>query len=269
MIKLIAIDLDGTLLSSDGTISKNNIEALHFAHQAGAKIVLCTGRPYLSMKEFVSQIQLNSDEDYIITFNGGQVQRASDGEIIKKHVLSQSDMLKWYQVANELNLPLNLIDGEFVYEPLTYPEGHPSIYLDERKNLVTKKLDFSSFDEEHEFNKLVICCTPSYLDQQITLIPKEILNQYSVFKSRQNLLEIVADGVTKGRILNELADFLSIDAAEIMAIGDQENDLSMIEFAGIGVAMGNSVESVINAAEFVTRDNNHDGVAHAICHYFK
>lgn len=111
MIKLIAIDLDGTLLNSEGNISDKNKQALHDAHHKGVKIVLCTGRPYLLMKDFVEEIGLNSEEDYIITFNGGQVQKASNGEVIKKHTLSQSDMQKWYNVTKDLAIPFNIIDA--------------------------------------------------------------------------------------------------------------------------------------------------------------
>lgn len=267
MIKLIAIDLDGTLLSSEGTISKENIESLHLAHKKGVKIVLCTGRPYFSMKDFVSEIGLNTDEDFIITFNGGQVQRASNGEVIKKHVLSKADMLEWYAITNELKLPLNLLDDSLVYEPLNYPEGIRSEYLDERKNLMTERLDYTNFDDLHQFNKMVISTNQDYLDQQLAKIPESIKERYSVFKSRDNLFEIVKKGVTKGAILAELANYLSIPMEHVMAIGDQENDLSMIEVAGVGVAMGNAVQSVIKIAQFVTKSNNQNGVAHAICHY--
>ncbi|MFK8242871.1 MULTISPECIES: Cof-type HAD-IIB family hydrolase [unclassified Facklamia] len=267
MIKLIAIDLDGTLLNSQGMITKENIDALYFAHQQGVKIVLCTGRPYFAMKDFVSEIGLNSDDDYIITFNGGLVQKAANGEIIKQYVLTPRDLKRWDSLTQQLALPLNLIDQAFVYEPHQYPENHPSIYLDERKNLATCFMDYDAFDSEHEFNKFVVCCEPNYLDQQIQLIPKEFFEDYSVFKSRTNLLEIVEKSVTKGNILLELAKHLEIAADELMAIGDQENDLTMIEVAGVGVAMGNAVDSVKQAAQYITATNDENGVAQAIYHY--
>ncbi|MBD3948359.1 HAD family phosphatase [Tuanshanicoccus lijuaniae] len=269
MVRLIAIDLDGTLLNNQGLITKENIEALHFAHQKGVKIVICTGRPYFSMKDFVSEIGLNSEDDFIITFNGGLVQKAADGEIIKQHILTTHDLKRWDDLTQQLALPLNLIDQSFVYEPHQYPENHPSVYLDERKNLATRFMNFDEFDVEHEFNKFVICCEPDYLNQQIKLIPEMFLIDYSVFKSRTNLLEIVEKSVTKGNILLELANYLHIDAQDLMAIGDQENDLTMIEAAGIGVAMENAVDSVKEAAQYITASNDNNGVAQAIYHYIK
>lgn len=269
MMKLIAIDLDGTLLNSDGNISKRNIQALHDAHQQGVKIVLCTGRPYLLMKDFVEEIGLNSTEDFIITFNGGLVQKAANGEVIKQHTLSQTDMQKWYNVTKDLALPFNIIDAEHVYEPPFYPENHPSIYFNNRKKTIAKTQDFATFSKDHQFNKFVVCCEPKYLDEQILKLPSELVSQYSVFKSQTNLLEIVAPGVTKGNTLKELADYLKIEPSEVMAIGDQENDLSMIEYAGVGVAMGNAVPQVIAKADHITADNNHDGVAEAIYQFIK
>lgn len=115
----------------------------------------------------------------------------------------------------------------------------------------------------------MVCCEPAYLDQQILKIPADLMKEYSVFKSQANLLEIVAQGVNKGNILKELADYLKIAPSEVMAIGDQENDLSMIEFAGIGVAMGNAVPQVKAKADQITADNNHDGVAEAIYQFIK
>lgn len=269
MIKLIAIDLDGTLLNSQGEISEANKMALHEAHKKGIKIVLCTGRPYLLMKDFVEEIGLNSADDYIITFNGGQVQKAANGTVITQHTLTQSEMLTWYNVTNELSLPLNIIDAEHVYEPIAYPEGHPSIYFNGRKKTIAKTVDYHAFPADHRYNKLVVCCEPAYLDQQIAKMPKELLTNYSVFKSHANLLEIVAMGVTKGNTLRELAEHLQIKPEEVMAIGDQENDLSMIEFAGVGVAMGNAVPVVKAVAQYITADNNHDGVAQVIREYIK
>lgn len=269
MIKLIAIDLDGTLLSSDGTISKENLEALQYAHQSGVKIVICTGRPYFAMRDFVAQIGLNSEQDYMITFNGALVQQAADGTIIKQYPLSYDDLQTWQRVTQTLQLPLNAIDEHYVYEPLDYPDNHPSLYFKTRKGLATKQLDYANFSTEHVFNKFVICDEPDYLDEQVLKIPEDLRERYSIFKSQSNLLEIVEKHVTKGNILMELADYLNIAQADVMAIGDQENDLSMIEVAGVGVAMGNAVDAVKQVAQYITADNNRHGVAQAIYHYVK
>lgn len=264
MIKLIAIDLDGTLLNSAGKVSEANRQALKLAQEKGAKVVLCTGRPYQYMKHLIDDLGLNQPDDYIITFNGGQIQKAQTGEVVKAYTLSKDDLLVWQAVCRELNLPLNAIDAKEVYEPNEALSTYPSLYLLERPQLASSKQDFASFDSKHLFNKFVISTEVTYLDQQTAKIKEDVTNKYSTFKSNANLFEIVAKGVSKGNIVSVLADYLNIPLSQVMAIGDQENDMSMIEVAGVGVAMGNAIDCVKEVADYVTATQNEDGVAQAI-----
>ncbi|WP_124057685.1 Cof-type HAD-IIB family hydrolase [Vaginisenegalia massiliensis] len=268
MIKLMAIDLDGTLLNSDKQISAENVAALHYAHDLGVKIVLCTGRPYHTMKEFVSSIGLNSGDDYIITFNGGQVQKADTGQVLARSTISQADMLLWDQEMKRLDLPLNIIDGDYVYEPLVYPEASPSRYVGRFKDLATRTLDYQvDFRPDHLFNKFVVCAEPDYLDARIPLIDPQLKADFAVYKSQNTLLEIMPAGVTKAFGLAKLGDLLGIKAEEMMTFGDQANDQTMIEYAGIGVAMGNAIDSLKKVADYVTTTNDQNGVAQAIYHF--
>ena len=265
MIKLIAIDLDGTLLKEDKTISQRNLEALHYAHAKGVKVVICTGRPYFAMKQFIESIGFTSPDDYIITYNGGMVQKAADGEVLGSTTLSYNDILKWYERLEELELPFNLIDEHYVYEPMEYPNGKSSIYLTLSSNLPTQKVDYrTAFSSEHSFNKCVVCIKESYLNQQLAELEESFRTDYSVVKSRPYLLEVMANNVTKGRALLQLGELLGISPCEMMTMGDQENDLSMIELAGISVAMGNAIPLVQEKATYISASNEEDGVAQAI-----
>lgn len=268
MIKLIAIDLDGTLLSSNGSVSHDNIMALKEARNKGVSIVLCTGRPYFAMEHLCDEIDLKSDEDYIITFNGGQVQKAATGEVIKAFTLSLDELTEWTQLARQLRVPLNIIDDSFVYYTQDSHQTIQSEYLSERPHLPSKQIKhITQFDADKVFNKFVICIESTCLDEVIQQIPEKFYQRYSIFKSRDNLLEIVHKKVTKGNILKELASSLNIKAEQVMAIGDQENDLSMLEYAGVAVAMGNAIDKVKHIADFITDSNDHHGVAKAIQHY--
>lgn len=269
MIKLIAIDLDDTLLTDDKVITQRNKEALHFAHAKGIKVVLCTGRPYLAMKDLVTEIGLTSADDYIITYNGAQVRHAASGEVVVENILTKADVLAWYEALMAINLPLDAIDARYILEPENYPEGYPSFYSKRVSNLDTQTIDFANLAEDHKINKMVICIDPEHLDRQLALIDRDFMSNYSTFKSRAFLFEIVAKGVNKGNSLKRLGETLNISPEEMLTIGDQENDLAMIQLAGIGVAMDNAVESVKAAADFITSDNNSSGVAEAIYHYVK
>ena len=269
MIKLIAIDLDDTLLTDDKVITDRNKEALRYAHEKGIKIVLCTGRPYLAMKELVTEIGLTSADDYIITFNGAQVRRAASGEVVVENILTKADVLAWYEALLAVDLPLDAIDARYILEPEHYPEGYPSFYSDRVSHLETQTVDFSNLPEDHKINKMIVCCEPGHLDRQLALLEPDFLSHYSTFKSRAFLFEIVAKGVNKGNTLKRLGEELGIAPSEMLAIGDQENDLAMIQLAGVGVAMKNAVDSIKNVADYITADNNSSGVAQAIYHYIK
>lgn len=267
-IKLLAIDLDGTLLNSHKEISQANHDALHFAHQNGVKVVICTGRPYLAMKNLVDQIGLNTADDYIITYNGGQVHAANDGSIIVSHTLSKQNVLDWYYQLNALGLPISVIDQTTIYEPSPDLAVAKSEYIERTQTTLPLEIvDFNQFHSDHVFNKLVVSTAADYLDSKIPLLDSHLLQNFSVFKSRPFLLEVVAVGVTKGNTLKQLGDYLSIEPHEMMTIGDQENDLSMINLAGVGVAMGNAIPEVKSQADFISLDNDQDGVAHAIYHF--
>lgn len=267
VVKLIAIDLDGTLLDSSGRLSKVNLEAIHYAERQGAKVVLCTGRPYLAMKEFVTKIGFTHPEDYIITFNGGQTQKAATGEVILSDTLSVEDMLIWQTELDRLHLPMNIIDQEYVYEPLVYPETYPSLYVKRGNRTPVKTKDFKTFDVNHHFNKFVVGTDADHLDKQSKQVSSELLDVYSLTFSYPWLMEISKHGVNKGAALSNLARELNIDIADTMAIGDQLNDLSMVKMAGVGVAMENAVQEVKAQADFITKLNDDHGVAHAIYHF--
>lgn len=267
MVKLIAIDLDGTLLNSQGQISKENLSAIRLAEKQGAKIVLCTGRPYLSMKSFVAEIGFVHPEDYIITFNGGQIQKAATGEVIISDTLSLEDMLMWNQEMRRLELPMNIIDQDYIYEPLAYPEGHPSLYTKRAITAPVKKKDFLTFQEHHRFNKFIVGTDQQHLEVQKNAIQPLLFSDYALTMSFPWLMEISNVGVDKGSAVRKLAQELNIDREDTMGIGDQLNDLSLIEYAGVGVAMENAVKEVRQAANFISKTNDEDGVAYAIYHF--
>lgn len=266
MVKLIAIDLDGTLLNSRGRISQENLTAIRLAEDYGIKVVLCTGRPYVSMKSFVEEIGFRHPEDYIITFNGGQIQKAADGQVIVSDTLSCEDMFLWNDEMQRLDLPMNLIDQDYVYEPLVYPKHYPSLYTSRKIAVPVKKRNFLTFDRRHLFNKFIIGADQKHLETQKKKIQPALFSNYTLTMSFPWLMEVSNLGVDKGSAVRKLALELNIDQEETMGIGDQLNDLSLIEYTGIGVAMENAVEELKKAADFITKSNDEHGVAHAIHH---
>lgn len=266
LIKLVAIDLDGTLLNSKKEITTENKRVLAAAQKAGVKIVICTGRPLRAIRPYLEELDLKKPGDYAITFNGGLVQKNDTGEVIEKAALSFDEVQALIKIAGELALPLDVVSDEIVWSLPTAP-AHPSIYGQLNPLLDVQSAEFSQLDPEALYNKAVVAYEQTYLDQQIALIPERVREQFEVIKTREVLLEFMPKGITKAYGIALLAKDLGITADEVMAIGDEENDLPMIEYAGIGVAMSNAVAPVKAAADVITDSNEADGVAKVIEKY--
>lgn len=263
MIKLVAIDLDGTLLDSKKEISSRNKEALTQAKAAGVKIVICTGRPLAAIGIYLDALNLRDNGDYSITFNGGLVQKNDTGEIIEKSSMPLENIHDLFELATSLNVPLDILsDGLVLQLPTT--QDYESLYSQLNKLLTYESYELAQLTADKIYNKAVVAVEQTYLDKQIKKIPTPFYDRYEIIKTRSNLLEFMPKGITKAYGISLLARDLGIKQEEIMTIGDEENDLPMIEYAGLGVAMENAVTKVKDLADVITDTNDNDGVAQAV-----
>lgn len=265
-IKLVAIDLDGTLLNSDHHVSKENKQAIQKAKAQGVKIVLVTGRPLKGMLPILDECNLTEEGDIGLTYNGGLVQWTRTGETLSQITLPKEDVIDVYKLSQDLELPCNFIDLDTVYAP-SYPKDKPSLYSKHMKALPFEPIDMVDLPEEFPINKIVMCWHQEELDEKIKEIPEVYHERYTIMKSRYNLLEVLPKTVDKGKGLIQLSELLGIGLDEMMAIGDQENDLAMIQTAGTGVAMANATQIVKDAAQIITKSNDEHGVGYAIEQY--
>ncbi|MBO0477038.1 HAD family phosphatase [Vagococcus sp. DIV0080] len=263
MIKLIAIDLDGTLLTDDKQISNRNKAVLTKAKEQGVKVVLCTGRPLIAIESYLNRLELRDAGDYSITFNGGAVQKNDTGEELLSYSLSLAEVKRVAAVMTELDLPLDVISVDTCIH-LPTSKTRKSIYRDINPVLTFETKEVSDLDESTIFNKMVVACEPDYLDEQLKGLGDEWYMDFNIMKSRDCLLEVIHKEVSKANGIDLLAKKLGIKQEEVMAIGDEENDISMIEYAGMGVVMANGNETVKKLAQFVTKSNEEDGVAYAV-----
>lgn len=264
-VKLIALDLDGTLLTSDKKISKKNLAALKLARSKGIKVVLTTGRPLKAMDFFLNDLGTQGkDDEYTITFNGGLVQKNS-GEILDKTVFSLEDVARIYEEGKRLGIPIDAVSDGVVYQ---IGSDNESLYAKFNPSLTFKKVPFEDLSSQLTYNKCVTAFAQEPLDAAIEKIAPELAEQYEIFKSRDLLLEWSPKQVHKAAGLKKLVSYLGLDSSQVMACGDETNDLSMIEWAGLGVAMQNAVSSVKKAADLVTpMTNDEDAIAWAIENY--
>lgn len=264
-IKLIALDLDGTLLTTDKKLTERTKATLKAAREKGVKVVLTTGRPLKAMDFFLKELGTNGHEDeYTITFNGGLVQN-NTGEILDKTVFSIDDVSRIYEETEKLNIPLDAISEGIVYQIQSDQE---SLYAQFNPALTFVPTAFEDLSSQITYNKCVTAFPQEPLDEAIRHISPELFDQYEIFKSRELLLEWSPKNVHKATGLAKLIEHLGIDRSQVMACGDEANDLSMIEWAGLGVAMQNAVPEVKAVANVVTpMTNDEEAVAWAIEKY--
>lgn len=265
-IRLLALDLDGTLFTTDKQVSPENKAALRLAKEKGVKIVITTGRPLKAIGNLLEELGLQGRDQYSITFNGGLVQR-NDGTVLAHHPMSMDEIAQVQAVMAQLALPVDVISDGTVY---SIPgQGKTSLYHTANPMLDFIQLDsLADLPKDKVYNKIVIVCEADYLDERIAQLPASLSQQFEVFKSREIILEVMPKGVHKAQGLADLCQELGASPHQVMAMGDEENDLTMLAWAGWGVAMGNAVPAAKAAARLsVTRTNDQSGVAEAIYRY--
>lgn len=268
-IRLIAVDLDGTLLGSDGEVVPENKEAIKRAKAAGIRVVICTGRPLRSMTHLIEELDFTDANDLVCVYNGGLIQYANSGEILHQETLNKKDVQILKKEFDRLNMPIVLVDLNVVYEP-AYPNNRPSIYyLDKKVNPPKGWLEFHAIDvdempDDWVINKLAVARPQEEVDAIVDQIDPTLHEKYNIFKTQDYLLEAVPKNIDKGFAISYLQEHFGLANEQVMAIGDEENDLPLVQAAGFGVAMGNAIDKVKTAAQFVTKTNDEAGVAYAI-----
>ncbi|MFC3393890.1 sugar-phosphatase [Brenneria rubrifaciens] len=262
-IKLIAIDMDGTLLTPQNQISPAVKAAIAAAREKGVEVVLATGRPFIGVERYLAELALQREDCFCVTNNGALVQRAIDGGCVAQTALSFDDYLYFEALARELDVHFHALDFNVVYTA----NKDISRYTVHEAHLTGMPLKYRAVEEMDRsltFPKVMMIDEPSVLDRAISQIPPEAFEGYTIMKSAPYYLEILDKRVNKGEGVKMLAQHLGIARESVMALGDQENDLAMLNYAGLGVAMGNATEAVKAVCQFVTRTNQEDGVAYAI-----
>lgn len=236
-IKLLALDIDGTLITSDHCISAKTQEAIKRSMDHGVHVMLSTGRPPGMCQEFIDLLKLDS---FLITASGAEIW-SNKGEILERHAHDATLIEALYNKGQEIGLHMWLISSTEVFENGAYPADFQAYdWL---------KIGFFT-DEQSKLEEMY-----RYLERYDTI---EITN------SHPSNIEVNPAGVSKADALRTVCKELNITMDEVMAIGDSLNDLTMVEQAGIGVAMGNAQEKLKEVADYITYTNDEDGIAKVI-----
>ncbi|WP_256777726.1 sugar-phosphatase [Stenotrophomonas sp. Ste86] len=262
-VHLVAIDMDGTLLNPAHQLTPRVKQAIAAARAQGVRVVLASGRPVSGLAPFLSELGIEGDAEFCIACNGAVVENLGSGQRVVEYPLSFEDFMFCERIARDLGIHFQAMDGLRIYTP----NQDISIYTVADSHLSHAPLSYrrgEDMDPAMQFIKLMMIDEPHVLDAAIKRLPSELTDRFAVLKSAPFFLEVFDHRAGKGPSLQKLAKHLGVDAANVMALGDQENDLTMLQFAGTSVAMGNAIEAVKQTARFETATNAEDGVALAI-----
>ncbi|MEA4889306.1 MAG: Cof-type HAD-IIB family hydrolase [Clostridiaceae bacterium] len=261
--RLLVLDLDGTLLRQDKSVSDANRQSIRLARQNGVRVVLATGRPPVGTRAIQKALGPECDE-YLIAFNGALIQNQHTGAVLSRHHLSRTD----YDLLAPLVHSLGLFCYAFTQDTCLAPEWHEIVDIERRVNGIEIKIQkFADLPPEEPLIKIMATGTPEELDRAMAVIPRVWRERYSVVRSAPILLEFLHPMASKGQAVRELAANLDIDRQAVICIGDAGNDVDMITFAGLGAAMGNATTDALAAADIITASNEQDGVAQVINRY--
>jgi Cof subfamily protein (haloacid dehalogenase superfamily) len=261
MYKLIALDMDGTLLREDKTISKATKMAIENAKAKGIKVVLATGRPAKGIDRYLKELDLINDGDYAVAFNGAVVQDTNTGNIIAKNIMSLEDLEYLYKLSQELNVNIHALTDHGCIAPKWSKYTQHEVDINK---IPLDIVDFNAVNDSTTIVKVMFIDEPDYLEKVIEKLPKEVYEKYTVVRSAPFFLEFLNKKVNKGVGVKLLAEALGISEKEVICVGDAENDIDMIKYAGLGVAMGNAFPEVKEIADYITCTNDEDGVAKVI-----
>lgn len=262
MYKLVALDMDGTLLSSDGTISAENKAAIAAARQQGVTIVLASGRPLEGMKWALDALNMNGKNDFVLSYNASLIQRVSDNAIIRSETLTGIDAKNIASLAHDLGVHVHAFTRR---QGLITPVSNT--YTDHEANINGLDItitDFSTLDDDEEVMKVMMIDEPECLSSAIAQLPAFLYEKYTIVQSAPFFLEFMNPHSNKGVGVEALANYLDIKQNEVICMGDAGNDHHMLEYAGLGVAMGNATEATKAIADHITETNNNAGVAKVI-----
>ncbi|EFI83985.1 Phosphatase YidA [Listeria grayi] len=258
--KLVAIDIDGTLLNDAHEITTEVKQAIRKAKAMGVKVVLCTGRPLVGVAQYLSDLELREEGDYVITFNGALIQDTFTKEVISHLTLTKEDLEEIYQTSKDINLHMHFFDDKFIYTPNRHVGKYTIVeaYLTNSQLLIE---DIENIPEDFLMSKAMFIDEGPTLEAGIAKLSDEFREKYNLVRSASFYLEVLNKQASKGNAVKLLAETLGIKQSEVIAIGDHENDTTMIEYAGLGVAMGNAIPAIKELANHVTTTNNESGVA--------
>lgn len=259
--KMIVLDLDDTLLRDDHTISPRTKKALMDAQEAGIKVVLASGRPTFAMTHIAKELELEKYGSFILSFNGAKITNCETQEILFSSTLPPETVHELYQISKQEGVWIHTYVGDDIVTPAH--NKYTDIEAEITGLPIIEAVNFVEVIQEPVV-KVLMVDDPEKLIAVEKKLQQQLEGELNVVRSKPYFLEFTEAGVDKGTSLHHLIQKLGIKQEEVIAIGDSYNDLAMIKFAGLGVAMGNAPDDIKAIADHVTDTNMEDGVAKVV-----
>ena len=263
--QILALDIDGTLTNRKKEITAGTLSAIMELQKQGVIVVIASGRPVYGVLPIAEALELERYGGYILCFNGGRIFACREKKIIFEQTLPHGYLGKLEKMAKDNQCEIMSYDGNCV---ITNCPTDPFIVIESRINhLPLREIrTLADYDDRPGFlaNKCIVTAEDEHLAAVEPKFQKVFGSKLNIYRSEPFFLEIMPQNVDKAFALAKLLEYLGYTREQLAACGDGYNDLSMIRYAGMGVAMANAQAAVKEAADFITRSNEEDGVAYAI-----
>ncbi len=261
--KIVFLDIDGTLVDSKKEILPRTYNALMKLQEDGVKLAIASGRPEKGVKPFAEKLKLAEYGGYIMPFNGCRIINCRTNELVFENALTIDTLKKAYALSKKYNIEMLTYKGDYILA-----ENNTDKYILIESTI--NKMDIIKVDNtmdavEGNPVKCLLVGDGEYLGSIESKIWDEIGRENAnVFRSEPFFIEVVPQGLDKAAAINELIKKIGITQEETIAFGDGYNDVSMIKYAGLGVAMANGCDLIKSSSDIITSDNDHDGIAEVI-----
>lgn len=260
--KILVLDIDGTLVNSKKEITPETLRYLKMIQEQGCIVALASGRPFPGMKQYSDKLELAKYGGYILSFNGAIVLSCADNQIVYTKSIPHKYAEVLYEFAKERHLGMVTYKGNKV---ITGTDTDSYMEFEARLNHM-ELCQVDDFVREVDFDmcKCLMTAKPEVSERYEKELAAIVSPELNVFRSEPFFIEITVEGVDKAESVGKLLDHTGIKRENCICCGDGFNDRTMVEYAGIGVAMGNAQQVVKDAADYVTASCDEDGLVEVI-----
>jgi Cof subfamily protein (haloacid dehalogenase superfamily) len=267
MKKILVLDIDGTLTNSKKQITEATKQAIWELMDRGHLVALASGRPTPGMRKYEKELELDKRGGYLLSYNGARVVECTGGEVVHQNFLPLHVVPQLYEFAKERGAGLITYDGDVVisaFEPDEYIKLEAGInWLP-----IRHEPDFVEY-VNYDINK----CLMTAPGEQAAVYEKELQERFgdiiSIYRSEPFFIEIMPKNINKADSLDKVLKGMGMSAENAVCCGDGFNDITMIKYAGVGVAMGNAQSAVKEAADYIAPTNDEDGLVDVISRFFE